>query len=295
MKMIKNSILTISLILGFLIPLFSQTAPTSNLSTKLSSIPTDIFVLLVIILAELIVIMFLAGTILQYLGLKTDLNKERATAVKAPSWFQRLNDTVAREDEEKLDLNHNYDGVRELDNKTPGWWSFGFYGSILFAAIYLYRVFISGTMPSQVEELKGEYERAEILKSQMLTTAANNVDESTVSMMDAEGINKGAMTFKANCVVCHGEKGEGNTVGPNLTDQFWIHKGGIKDIFKTIKYGFPDKGMKSWKDDFSPSQIAELASFVKSLGGTNPPNAKEKQGDLYIDSTEVVNPIDSTK
>ena len=295
MKMIKNSILTISLILGFLIPLFSQTAPTSNFSTKLSSIPTDIFVLLVIILAELIVIMFLAGTILQYLGLKTDLNKEKATTVKAPSWFQRLNDTVAIEDEEKLDLNHNYDGVRELDNKTPGWWSFGFYGSILFAVIYLYRVFISGTMPSQVEELKGEYERAEILKSQMLTTAANNVDESTVSMMDAEGINKGAMTFKANCVVCHGEKGEGNTVGPNLTDQFWIHKGGIKDIFKTIKYGFPDKGMKSWKDDFSPSQIAELASFVKSLGGTNPPNAKEKQGDLYIDSTEVVNPIDSTK
>lgn len=282
-------------VLGFYIPMSAQTTPSSGLTAKLSSIPTDIFVLLVIILAELIVILFLAGTIMQYISATVGLKKEKTAIAKGPSLFQRLNETVAIEDEDKLDLNHNYDGVRELDNKTPGWWVFGFYGSILFAVIYLYRVFISGSMPSQVDELKKEYELADILKSQMLTTAANNVDENTVSLLDAEGISKGAMTFKANCVVCHGANGEGNTVGPNLTDQYWIHKGGLKDIFKTIKYGFPEKGMKSWKDDFSPGQIAELASYVKSLAGSNPANPKEKQGDLYIDSSGVSTPTDTIK
>ena len=74
-------------------------------------------------------------------------------------------------------------------------------------------------------------------------------------------------------------------VGPNLTDSYWIHGGSIKDIFKTIKYGWPEKGMKSWQEDYSPVQIAQLASYVKSLTGTKPAKAKEPQGDLFSDST----------
>ena len=105
----------------------------------------------------------------------------------------------------------------------------------------------------------------------------------------------GATLFHDHCAACHGREGQGQ-VGPNLTDDFWIHGGSITDIFKTIKYGYTDKGMKSWKDDLSPSQIAMVASFIKSIHGTNPPNAKEKQGELYkedgaiSDSLKVATP-----
>jgi cytochrome c oxidase cbb3-type subunit 3 len=89
------------------------------------------------------------------------------------------------------------------------------------------------------------------------------------------------------CGACHGAGGEGNDVGPNLADEYWLHKGSIKDIFYSIKYGWPEKGMKSWKDDMSPVQIAQVASYIKSLQGTNPPNAKAPQGDLYKEETTV--------
>ncbi|HSC37770.1 MAG TPA: c-type cytochrome, partial [Chitinophagaceae bacterium] len=96
----------------------------------------------------------------------------------------------------------------------------------------------------------------------------------------AQMLEGGKTVFLQNCSPCHGKSGEG-VVGPNLTDDYWLHGGGVKDIFKTIKYGWPEKGMKSWKDDLSPTQIAQLSSFIKSLRGTHPPNGKEQQGELY--------------
>jgi cytochrome c oxidase cbb3-type subunit 3 len=110
-------------------------------------------------------------------------------------------------------------------------------------------------------------------------------------MMGAAEITEGATLYSKNCIACHGDKGQGG-VGPNLTDDYWIHKGGIRDIFYTIKYGWAEKGMKSWKEDFSPVQIAQLASFVKTLHGTNPPAPKEKQGELYTENDAT--PSDST-
>ncbi|MEP7267835.1 MAG: cbb3-type cytochrome c oxidase N-terminal domain-containing protein [Saprospiraceae bacterium] len=270
-----------------------EVAGNNSVSSKLSSVPIDIYIMLIIIFLELIIILYLAGAILQFVNMKTRVQSIETEKIKKVSWFERLNKTVAIEDEAILDLKHNYDGIRELDNKTPGWWIFAFYFTILFGVVYLYRAFVSESMPDQYAELKQEYALAEISKSKVLSKITSDVDESNVMMLDAVGIAKGSMTFKANCVVCHGEHGEGNVVGPNLTDQYWIHKGGIKNIFKTIKYGWPEKGMKSWKDDFSSSQIAELASFVESLQGSNPPNPKEKQGELFIDSLTTSTAIDS--
>jgi cytochrome c oxidase cbb3-type subunit 3 len=80
-----------------------------------------------------------------------------------------------------------------------------------------------------------------------------------------------------------------------MTDNYFIHGGSIKDIFKTIKYGYPEKGMKSWKDDYSPTQIAQLASYVKSLVGTKPAKGKEPQGVLYDEKASAAPAIDSTK
>jgi cytochrome c oxidase cbb3-type subunit 3 len=123
--------------------------------------------------------------------------------------------------------------------------------------------------------------------------AANLIDENNATLLtDGESLASGKSIFMDNCSACHGRAGEGG-VGPNLTDAYWLHKGGIKDVFKTIKYGWPEKGMKSWQQDLGAKQIHEVASYIKSLYGTNPPNAKEKQGDLYSDeklndSTHVI-------
>jgi cytochrome c oxidase cbb3-type subunit 3 len=122
-------------------------------------------------------------------------------------------------------------------------------------------------------------------------TQKDAVNEKTVVLLDnAADIQSGANTFQSLCVSCHGTMAEGK-VGPNLTDAFWKNGGDIKDLFKTIKYGVKGTGMKSWKSDLSASQMAQVASYVLSLQGSNPPGAKAPEGKLFQsvtgDSTEV--------
>ena len=125
----------------------------------------------------------------------------------------------------------------------------------------------------------------DVLKSELAVKAylkdqALNVDENTVTLMtEDKDIQAGKNVFQQYCAVCHGGQAEG-LVGPNLTDNYWIYGGKINDLFRTIKQG-GNNGMKSWKDELSPVQIQQVASFVKSLAGSNPPNAKEPQGELY--------------
>lgn len=197
------------------------------------------------------------------------------------SWWTKANRFKPIEEEADLDLGHDYDGIRELDNKLPPWWLYGFYGTILFACVYLWRFHVSHTAPLSGEEYAISVQKAEIAKAEYLKKAASLVDETTVKQLTgADELAAGQKIFETTCFACHGKAGEGG-VGPNLTDEYWLHGGSIQDVFKTIKYGWPDKGMKSWKDDFSPSQIAQLASYVRSLQGTHPANAKPPQGTLY--------------
>lgn len=213
---------------------------------------------------------------------------EAAVAVKKQAnWWDKFNKIKPIHEEADIDLGHNYDGIRELDNRLPPWWLYGFYITIIFAAGYLYMHHISHSLPSNIEQYQAQVAEGEAQKSAYLKQAANNVDETSVTLLtDAASIDAGKQIFTANCFACHGKLGEGG-VGPNLTDNYWLHGGSIKEVFKTIKYGWPDKGMKSWKDDFSPVQIQQIASYVKSLQGTNPPNGKAPQG-VLADSTATV-------
>ena len=214
--------------------------------------------------------------------------KERQTASEGapvvtalrPTWWDKLNRFKPADQEMDLDLGHDYDGIRELDNRLPPWWLYGFYCTILFAGIYLWRYHIAHSAPLSGEEFQIAMQQAEVQKAAYLKNAANNVDENTVKLLTGEGdLAAGKAVFESTCFACHGKAGEGG-VGPNLTDEYWLHGGSIQEVFKTIKYGWPDKGMKSWKDDYSPSQIAQIASYVKSLGGTHPANPKPPQGTL---------------
>ncbi len=238
--------------------------------------------------------------------IKYFINPEIVTVIKVasvprPAWinwgkiWDKMNQFKPLDHEASIDTGHSYDGIHELDNVTPPWFKVAFILSIIVAFGYLYRYQVAKSAPSQIEEYNIEVAEAKAQQEEYLKNQKDNVDENTVVMLAADGISSGAALFKNNCVACHGAQGQGG-VGPNLTDDYWIHQGGIKDVFKTIKYGWQEKGMKSWKDDFSPVQMAQLASFVKSLKGTKPITPKEPQGDLYNEVTDstVVKTIDST-
>ncbi len=201
-----------------------------------------------------------------------------------------LTDAVPIEQEAEIMMDHEYDGIRELDNNLPPWWVYMFYITIAFAGVYLVHYHISpikmfenvaiiGPGVGQEELYKLEMEEAKRAKEEYMAKMSNLVDETNVEFLtDASALEKGKAIFIANCTPCHGAAGEGNTIGPNLTDEYWLNGGGIKNIFKTIKYGVPVKGMREWQSQFSPGQIQQIASFVWSLQGSNPPNSKDFQG-----------------
>ena len=258
---------------------------------------SDFYLILGVLTLEFIVIFALViyiKILLRVISNKPELVKA-ASAVVKKSWFwDKFNAAVPMEKEKDLLLDHNYDGIQELDNSLPPWWKYGFYLTIVVAFIYIYRFHISHDGMSQHEEYVAEMQKGEEDKAAYLAKSANNVDESTVVLLTDNGaVSEGHELFVKNCAPCHLPDGGGN-VGPNLTDDYWLHGGGIKDIFKSIKYGWQDKGMKSWKDDLSPKQIQEVASFIKSLKGTHPAVPKAPQGDLYIESSQGSKAGDST-
>lgn len=270
-------------------------AAAAEALAKAPHMPYDLWVFIVVVALEFVIIMVLSGMLLKFLRVSTQQAMQQTNRkLFLKNILMKLNQSVPLEEEASLDLHHDYDGIRELDNRIPAWWRFAFYATILFAPVYLYRMFVSGSLKDQLEELDTANRIAAVQKAEYLKHAANNVDEHTVKMLDAAGIAEGAGLYTKNCQACHGDKGQGG-VGPNLTDDYWLHKGSIKDVFHSIKYGWPEKGMKSWKDDFSPAQIAQIASFVKSLKGSNPPGGKEPQGDLFREDEAVAQAADSTK
>jgi cytochrome c oxidase cbb3-type subunit 3 len=249
-----------------------------------SSLPYDIWIYLAVIFLQLVVIIFMSNKIRSFIRteVKTEEVEQESWLVR---WFSRLNNFKPIEEEAKFDVGHDYDGIRELDNNTPAWWSYTFLFCILFAGVYMYRYHVAHSAPLPLEELKIAQDEAAIQKAEYLKNAAESIDETNVTMSDAAGLSIGAELYTKNCVVCHGDKGQGG-IGPNLTDDYWIHKGSLKDIFYSVKYGWPQNGMKAWSEDFSPSQIAHVSSYVKTLVGTNPPNPKDKQGELYKEDGE---------
>lgn len=259
--------------------------------------PMAFYLMLGVIAVEVIIIFYMLYF------LRSFLRRERARLTpevsfemkqKRLTWWDKFNSFRPLQEEANLDLGHDYDGIRELNNRLPPWWLYGFYVCIVFAGIYLYRYHVSHSAPLSAEELQIAMERGEAEKAAYLKTAANLVDETTVKQLtDEASLAEGKKIFlnPAFCTACHRPDGGGN-VGPNLTDEYWIYGGSIKDVFKTIKYG-TNKGMKSWKDDLSPLQMAQVASYVLSLKGSNPKDPKAPQGEIYKEAAPATPPADS--
>lgn len=199
-----------------------------------------------------------------------------------PSLINRLMGLKPLSEEKDLVMEHEFDGITELNNPTPGWFMVLFYGSIIFAVVYMFNYEVFGWGPNQEQEYATELLDATAAKEAFLAkpgNAKNNVNENNiVQSKDAAVISSGAGLFVNRCTPCHGELGQG-IVGPNLTDEFWIHGGSVADVFKTIKYGVPEKGMIAWEKSLSAQQISDLTNYILSLQGSNPPGAKAAEGD----------------
>lgn len=195
--------------------------------------------------------------------------------------WNRLNDSVPVAHEETVMTDHAYDGIRELDNKLPPWWLYGFYITIIFAVVYLLNYHVFKYSPLQEEAYEAEMKQAEEQVATYLASLDNLIDETSVTFAEDDAdLAAGKNTFVSKCAACHGQNGEGG-VGPNLTDKYWLHGGDIKSIFKTIKYGVPSKGMISWESQLIPKEIQQVASYIYTLEGTEPANPKDPQGELF--------------
>lgn len=258
---------------------------------------TTFYFFVIVIVTEVLAILFLAFVIRR---VYTELvPAQEAAAKNSPlkEWWSNLDKkifTKAIPVEREADylLDHNYDGIQELDNALPPWWKYGFYVTVVVAVIYIFNFHVMGNGKNPSQEYVDEMNKAKVELEIYEANNKDKVDEKNVPMADAAGLATAKEYFIAKCKVCHGEKGEG-LVGPNLTDDYWLHKGSLNDIYNTIKVGYADKGMQSWANDFSPKQISFLASYVKSLHGTNPPNPKAPQGELYVETKAGVAAADS--
>jgi cytochrome c oxidase cbb3-type subunit 3 len=293
----SSNLLNITLLISFALLSqtgFAQTA-TATAADALNTAPNygglsanNFYAFAGVMLIEIAAIFFLAFSIRRvYMELLPEKVVVKNSSAKLSEWWSAVDSkfftkAVSIEKEADILLDHDYDGIKELDNSLPPWWKYGFIITIIFAFVYIgiFHVFGNGKNPT--EEYAAEMEKA---KMEIAAFEANNkdkIDEKNVPMADAAGISTAKVMFEANCVACHLIDGGGN-VGPNLTDDYWIHKGSLNDIYNTIKMGYPDKGMQSWSTKFSPKEMSQLASYVKSLRGTKPATPKAPQGDLYVE------------
>lgn len=176
------------------------------------------------------------------------------------------------EPNDPLLLDHEADGIRELDSLLPRWWVWLFYGTIIFAVIYLLYYHVFGAGDLMAAEYKKEMDSGEVIKGASLSKFESNIAALEPSK-DPVVIAKGKQTFTRLCAPCHRLDG-GGLVGPNLTDDYWIHGDKFGDNVKTIWNGVPEKGMVTWKTMLKPQEIYEVASYIFTLRGTHPPNPK---------------------
>lgn len=247
--------------------------------------PTTIMILMLVVAIELFVILYLFAILqkmLIALGYKTKAESKWTYA----AIMRRMTKAIPLDREAEVATDHNYDGIIELDNSLPPWWVYMFYGTIIFSITYMiYFNYFDG--PTQKMEYDTEVAQALMSKNEFLKKAAALVDETSVVILtDAASLVKGKSSYITKCATCHGQYGEG-LVGPNLTDAYWIHGGGIKDVFKTIKYGWPEKGMISWESQITPMEMQQISSYIITLKGTKPANPKAPQGIIYIEESTV--------
>ncbi len=296
------SILTL---LGSLaLPAVAQTEE-SNWYTTLRTIDSSQLTLLIILGVILVVIVLLLILMIYLMSFMAEVfKKENPAFANEPSWWDsfkerfvtgKLDAVGGKEEKAKMMSDHSYDGITELDNFMPPWLQWVFIGSIGFAVIYFVDYTVLGTGLTGEEEYQEELRLEAIAAEGRKASLLAGIDETSVVFDQSDiGLSSGKSIFESNCAACHAADGGGG-VGPNLTDDYWIHGGSIQDVFKIVKYGVVEKGMIPWQDQLSPEQMQQVSSYILKLKGTTPATPKAAQGDLYSATPETEPVTDSTK
>jgi cytochrome c oxidase cbb3-type subunit 3 len=274
--------------------------PFNHPLLPLYSLVSFIFVIILLVIVVSIVLIRTMNLLIEQME-KQRAEKLGQVYVPETSWLEKLwdklNAAVPVSQEKDIELDHNYDGIKELDNHLPPWWKWLFYLSIIWAIVYIGVYHFSNSLPLSREEYENEVAQATAAQQIFLASQPKAViDESAlVYSPDPAIIEKGKAVFtKNNCGSCHRSDGGGNAIGPNLTDEYWLHGGVIKNVFNTIKNGVVEKGMPAWGKSMSPADVRDVTFFVLSLQGSNPANAKAPQGELTKPEAKTEKP-DSTK
>jgi cytochrome c oxidase cbb3-type subunit 3 len=265
----RNSKFVFAFVLSFINNLFAAGE---------SDFPPNYYDTVALILLLIIVIALLS--IIYYEG-KPKVVKEKKASVLVKI-RQALTKSTPVEREQEIMFDHNFDGIKELDSKIPPWFSWLFILTIIFAAYYMLHYHVFGTGQLMHDEYYEEVRRASLEREALIKSGAFVNEETVEFLSDASALAAGKAIYDANCIACHAADG-GGIVGPNLTDDYWIHGGGIKNIFKVIKYGVVEKGMISWQTQLNPNQIQEVASYVLSLHGTTPAAPKQPEGEIWVE------------
>lgn len=260
--------------------------------------PWAFYTLFAVLLLELFVILWLCLVILRII-----VKREEASAlatngsVKSESAFAKF---ISRkifgvkpvETDKDVLLDHDYDGIKELDNDLPPWWKYGFYMTIISGIVYMVGYHITGSFKLSHEEYVAEVTEGEAKVAAYKSKMALNVDETNaIFVTEDDKIQAGKALFNEKCSVCHGNVGQG-IIGPNLTDNHWLYGNKPGDLFKIVKNG-TNKGMKSWKDEINPVNIQNIISYIHTLQGTNPAGAKAPEGELMSDAQDAGMATDS--
>jgi len=272
----------------------AQSSTPSFWDDPFNSPMLTLVVVLALLSVTIVLMIFLVFYLLRVMNILThEAEVARAKKLGLPltvkqswfeQWLERFNASVPVAKEADIDTGHSYDGIRELDNHLPPWWKGLFYGTIAWAVVYLIAYHVTNSLPLSEEEYRAELasadEQARILRASRPVEA---IDENTLSYSpDPTILENGRKVFaSSNCGQCHRNDGAGNNIGPNLTDQYWIHGGSIKNIFVTINKGVVEKGMPAWGRAMSAQDVRNVAFYIMSLQGSNPANPKAPQGDLF--------------
>jgi cytochrome c oxidase cbb3-type subunit 3 len=204
---------------------------------------------------------------------------------------ENLDHQTTPSDQDHL-LDHNYDGIQEYDNPLPRWWLALFWATIIFTPLYILYFHFGGGMLA-IERYDQEMIAFYDNQAEELLALGEITENTLVDLMaDQSMMNGGEKIFQAKCATCHGMFGEGG-IGPNLTDDYWLHGGQLMDVYRTVREGVPAKGMLAWERQLRPAELMAVSSYVGTMLGTEPPNPKPPQGDLQVRQAPA--PIDEAE
>jgi cytochrome c oxidase cbb3-type subunit 3 len=207
------------------------------------------------------------------------------------------NDRRSNDHDQDYLLEHSYDGIQEYDNPLPRWWVNLFWITIVLTPLYIV-YFHFGPGPLAHDRYDAEMVEFFDRQAQQLLALGEITEATLVDLTgDASMMSTGEKIFRGKCATCHGMFGEGN-IGPNLTDEYWLHGGQLMDIYGVVRAGVPTKGMVAWERQLKPAELLAVSSYVGTLLETDPPNPKAPQGELAVrqppEQPAVVDAVDDS-